>query len=214
MRALRTQGNNIQCLIFNIGSIRSYNFEEGNLTVEDAYSTLDKILNRLPSIYFKKPSEMGLNEYMSEIEKSVKAYVQNKKEDLIKRIGCIIDTGLNERYLIYLSQFSDILDHFTKRDQAFRQKWGIPQIPLVTEVICDDEVFDYFYKKDCHYYSIDVHKFPEMVNDFLTIVEQKDFYINQDSILGYLEQLDYVVKIQDWVIYNSENFNPYTTFLN
>ena len=66
--------------------------------------TIQNILKKIPAVELPK-TEDDLKSYLDSVEEAVKAYLVFKREDTLKRIMAIINTTLNDRYLIYLSQF-------------------------------------------------------------------------------------------------------------
>ncbi len=217
MRGLKTEGNVIQCLIYNVESIRKYDFENQQgkkLTHEDAYKTIQNILKKIPAVELPK-TEDDLKSYLDSVEEAVKAYLVFKREDTLKRIMAIINTTLNDRYLIYLSQFSHLLDKFDKQEIAFRNKWNLPNnLPLITNPLCSDEVFEVFYNSECPLLNINPSDVSNVIKDFLVLNESDDAFVGKMSIRDLDEQLEFIIRLEVSVAYMINNFDPYVTFTN
>lgn len=217
MRGLKYEGNVIQCLIYNVESIRKYDFENQHgkkLTHEDAYKTIENILKKIPAIEVEK-TEDDLKSYLDEVEKAVTLYLIDKREDTVKRIMAIINTTLNDRYLIYLSQFSHLLDKFDKQELAFRNKWNLANnLPLITNPLDSEEVFKIFYTEHCPLLNMDPGDVSNVVKDFLQLNESDDAFVGKMSIRDLDEQLDFIMRLEVSVEYMINNFDPYVTFTN
>ena len=217
MRGLKYEGNIIQCLIYNIESIRKYDFENQQgkkLTHEDAFKTINNILKKIPAVQLPK-TEDDLKSYLDSVEEAVKAYLVFKREDILKCIMAIINTTLNDRYLIYLSQFSNLLDKYDKQEMAFRNKWNLQnELPLITDPVCSDEVFDIFYNSECALLKLNPSDVSNVIKDFLALNETDDAFVKKMSIRDLDEQHDFIIRLETSVNYMINNFDPYVTFTN
>lgn len=217
MRDLKYEGNVIQCLIYNVESIRKYDFENQQgkkLTHEDAFKTIKNILKKIPAVELPM-TEDDLKSYLDSVEGAVKAYLEFKREDILKSIMAIINTTLNDRYLIYLSQFSSLLDKYDKQEMAFRNKWNLQnELPLITDPVDSDEVFDIFYNSECALLKVNPSDVSNVIKDFLTLNESDDAFVKKMSIRDLDEQHDFIIRLETSVNYMMSNFDPYVTFTN